>query len=29
MDEIKEKVKLHHWVQRAYDRLRKKYGDTP
>ncbi len=27
MDEIKEKVKLHHWVQRAYDRLREKYGE--
>ena len=29
MDEIKEKVKLHHWVQRAYDKLRKKYGESP
>lgn len=29
MDKIKEKGKLHYWVQRVYDRLRKKYGDTP
>ena len=29
MDEIKEKVKVHYQLQRAFDRLREKYGDTP
>ena len=29
MDETKEKVKVHSQLQRAFAKLREKYGDTP